>query len=302
MAGIHQTCSCDSHDLLNVSVQVRSTDPAGPTVNSGREKRDELLTTAQQAAHFQRRRISEVRAREHVGAAGWAQSSMLEDIIRTGQQGLAATDALRQVIYLTAEQIRTLPLGATAEERGGQAQALLDIVENGEQQVTAAQALNALIGLALEDVARTPLNDLNVSRLQAIHERVNGQLEALTTIIGTAQAQTQTLEQAAQLEALLNDHQQRLNEIRRVSIEEEIQALTAAGEQIVERISELDDAAGQQVDALTQIGKAVADHMGDTGASGAEKAEALEGLAHEMRDRAGELRDEAALNETPSRV
>ncbi len=227
---------------------------------------------------------------------------MLEDIIRTGQQGLAATDALRQVIYLTTEQIRALPLGASADERGGQAQALLDIVENGEQQVTAAQALNALIGLALEDVARTPLNELSVSRLQAIHERVNGQLGALTAIIDTAQAQTQTLEQAAQLEELLNDHQRRLNEIRRVSLEEEIQALTVAGEQIVERISELDDAAEQQVDALTQIGKAVADHMAETGASDEEKAEALEGLAHEMRDRAGELRDDDAVNETPSRV
>ncbi|QLG12337.1 hypothetical protein HLB42_03360 [Deinococcus sp. D7000] len=257
------------------------------------------MASAQQAAHFQRRRVLEVRAREHVGAAGWAQSSMLEDIIRTGQQGLAATDALRQVISLTSEQIRALPLGASPDERDDQAQALMNIVENGEQQVTAAQALNALIGLALEDVARTPLNDLNVSRLHAIHERVAQQLEALDTIIGTAQAQAQTLTQAAQLEEVLAEHQRRLSELRRLSAEEEIQALTAAGEQIVERISALDDAGERQVDALTQIGKAVADHMSDTGASGEQQAEALEGLAHEMTDRAGELRDDGSADEAP---
>jgi hypothetical protein len=269
-------------------------------VNSSQEKRDGLLADAQQAANFQRRRLSEVRAREHVGAAGWAQSSMLEDIIRTGQQGLVATDALRQVIYLTTEQVRALPLGASQDERGDQAQALLNIVENGEQQITAAQALNTLIGLALEDVARTPIDDLNVSRLQAIHERVNGQLEALNTIVGAAQAQAQTLEQAAQLEEVLTEHQRRLSELRRLSAGEEIQALADAGEQIVERISALDDAAERQVGALTQIGKAVADHMGATGASDGAKAEALEELAHEMQDRAGELRDEGSADEIPS--
>lgn len=261
-------------------------------MTSGQEKRDGLLVHAQQALHSQRRRLSEVRAREHVGAAGWAQSSTLEEIIRTGQQGLAATDALRQVIYLTTEQIRALPLGASQNERGDQAQALLDIVKNGEQQVTAAQALNVLISLALDDVSRTPLDDLNVARLQAIQERVGGQLEALTAIIGAAQAQSQTLEQAAQLEQVLTEHQQRLSDIRRFSAEEEIQALAVAGEQIVERIGELGDAAEQQVGALTQIGRAVAEHMGDTGVSGEEQAVALEELAHDLKDRAGELRDD----------
>ncbi len=261
-------------------------------MNASQEKRDELMADAQHAAHSQRLRVSEVRAREHVGAAGWAQSTLLEEIIRTGQQGLAATDALRQVIHLTAEQIRTLPLGATPVERGGQTQALLDIVENGEQQVTAAQTLNRLVCLALDDVAQTPVDELNVSRLRGIHSRVSEQLKALYSIIGTAQAQAQTLEQAGQLEEVLNDHQRVIGEIQHFSAAHEASALAEAGEDIVERISQLDEAAPEQIEALTQIGGAVAQKMGDTGASSTAQAQALDGLAHDMQDRADELRED----------
>lgn len=268
-------------------------------MNSGQEKRDGLMEGARQAAHTQRRRVAEVRAREHVGAAGWAQSSTLEDIIHTGQRGLAATDALRQVIHLTTEQIRALPLGASPDERGGQAQTLLDIVENGEQQITAAQALDEMICLAMEEVARTPVDELNVARLNFIRGRVNEQLRTLHAIIGAAQGQAQTLEQAAQLEQVLSEHQRRLGEIRRFSAEEEIVTLAGAGQQIVERISELDDAAPQQIDALTGIGEAVAEQMGQTGAPAPEQAEALDGLADEMKEKAEELRAEESGDETP---
>ncbi|CAM3641800.1 hypothetical protein DEFR109230_06535 [Deinococcus frigens] len=251
------------------------------------------MADAWNAAHSQHRRVSEVRAREHVGAAGWAQSSTLEDIIRTGQQGLAATDALRQVIHLTTEQIRTLPLGASPHERGGQTQALLDIVENGEQQITAAQALDQLVCLALEDVARTPVDELNVAQLRLIHGRVNDQLAALKNIIGAARAQAQTLEQANHLEQVLNEHQHRVDEIQRFSAAHEADALADAGESIVARISELDEAAPEQVDALVQIGEAVVEKMGETGASEQEQAEALEELADEMKEKADELRADA---------
>ncbi|WP_245619297.1 hypothetical protein [Deinococcus marmoris] len=271
-------------------------------MNSGKDQRDGLMADAQHAAHSQRLRVSEVRAREHVGAAGWAQSSLLEEIIRTGQQGLAATDALRQVIHLTAEQIRTLPLGATPDERGGQTQALLDIVENGEQQVTAAQTLNRLVCLALDDVAQTPVDELNVSRLRSIHSRVGEQLQALYSIIGAAQAQARTLEQAGELEEVLNDHQRVIGEIQHFSAAHEASALAEVGQDIVERISQLDEAAPEQIEALTQIGGAVAQRMGHTGASSKAQAQALDGLAHDMQDRADELREGKPEGESEARV
>ncbi|MFK7604192.1 hypothetical protein ACI3L1_18510 [Deinococcus sp. SM5_A1] len=268
-------------------------------MNTGQEKRDGLLADARQATHSQRRRVSEVRAREHVGAAGWAQSSTLEDIIRTGQQGLAATDALREVIHLTTEQIRTLPLGATPHERGGQTQALLEIVQSSQEQITAAQALEQMMSLALEDVARTPVDELNVSRLRLIQRRVGEQLGALSAIMDAARAQAQTLEQAGQLEEVLNEHQRRIDEIQRFSTAHEANALAEAGADIVERIGELDDAAPEQVDALTQIGGAVAENMGRTGASGEEQAQALNRLAHDMQDRADELQKDEVQKDGP---
>ncbi|MDV6374138.1 hypothetical protein [Deinococcus arenicola] len=271
-------------------------------MNPDQEQRDGLMADAQQAVYSQRRRISEVRAREQVGAAGWAQSTTLQDIIRTGQQGLAATDALRQIIHLTTEQIRTLTLAASSHERDGQAQALLSIVENGEEQLTAAQALEQLVCRALEDVARTPVNELNVSRLHGIHLRVQEQLGALGAIISAAQAQAQTLEQAGKLEQVLNDHQRHVDEIQRFSAAHEASALAEAGEGIVQRIGELDEAAPEQIKALTQIGEAVAVHMGETGASGETQASALEKLADEMHDRADELRGDEAEQEQSAKA
>ncbi len=261
--------------------------------------RNELLESIQHASSLQRRRVSEVRAREHVGAAGWAQTSTLEAIIRTGQQGLAATEALRQVISLTGEQIRALPLGAPLQERSGEVQALQDIVNTGQEQMTVAEALNRLVGQALEEVTRTPLNDLNVGRLQFIHARVEEQLTALQTLIQAAQAQAQTLEQAGHLEGVLSEHQRRVADLRHFSAEAEAQALAEAGTQIVERISALDGAAASQVDALTQIGEAVADHMGETGAPSTQQAEALEKLAHDMESEAQALRGQTSGDGSP---
>lgn len=141
-------------------------------------KRDALLSEAQQATSSQRRRVSEFKAREHVGAAGWQQTAALESILRTGREGLAVTDALRQVVRLTTEQIRTLSL-SEMREQGEHVRALHEVVRNGEEQITAAQALEEVLCQALDDVARTPLDDVNVSRLKQIHQRVQEQVAAL---------------------------------------------------------------------------------------------------------------------------
>ena len=50
------------------------------------------VAQVREASLKQRRRVAEARAREHVGAAGWAQTSALDAIIRAGREGLAATD------------------------------------------------------------------------------------------------------------------------------------------------------------------------------------------------------------------
>ncbi|GBF05146.1 hypothetical protein DAERI_030312 [Deinococcus aerius] len=259
-------------------------------VRESAKKRDALLAGAQLAVREQRRRVAEVRAREHVGAAGWAQTSTLEQIIRAGREGLAATDTLRQLVRLTSEQVRALPLAAE-QEREEHARALSEIVRSGETQITAAEALEELICQALEEVARTSVDEVNVRTLRQIHGWVREQMVALNTIIEAAQAQADTLEQVARLDRLNAEYQSRVDALRKLGAEEEAHALAVEGERIVERLAELDAAGPHQLGALTRIGEAVAEQVTETGTSRDEQAEALDDLAHAASEKAQELRE-----------
>lgn len=253
-------------------------------------KRDLLLSETEQATLSQRHQVAEVQARRHVGAAGWKQTAALEGILRAGREGLAATDALRHVVRLTTEQIRTLSLSEMGEQ-DEHVQALQQIVENGESQITAAQALEEVLCTALADVARTPVDDINVLRLKQIHQRVQEQLTALDTIVEAAKVQAQTLEQASQLEAVSAKYQQRVNDIQQLSAEEEVEALGETGEQIVERIAEIDEAHPNQLSALKKIGEAVVEKLPDTGADARAQAQTLEHLAQVAQEKAEDLRE-----------
>ncbi|SEJ16538.1 hypothetical protein SAMN04488058_104185 [Deinococcus reticulitermitis] len=258
---------------------------------SGDEQKCEgLLADALAATASQRRRISEVRARQHVGAAGWAQTSTLEAIIRAGREGWAATDALRQVMKLTSERLDLMPLGGSEEERSGHRQALRDVVENGELQLATATALDDLICAALDEVSCMPADDLNVHRLRRIHDRLQEQVAALRTIVEIAHAQASSVEQLAELSRLSAEYRRRVEDIAQFSARQEAQALAQAGEKLVQRIGELDEAAPEQLDALTQIGEAVGEYIQETGAAQAEQAEALEKLASGLQERAEALR------------
>ncbi|ACO45581.1 hypothetical protein DEDE109153_04915 [Deinococcus deserti] len=254
------------------------------------EKRDELLAGLEHSNSVQRRRLSEVRAREHVGAAGWAQSSTLEEIIRTGREGLSATDALRQVVSLTTEQLRTLPLSAPLDQRDGHLQALQDIVDRSEEQITAAQALDELLRQALDDVTHTPVQELNVQRLKRVHQRVREQVQALNTIIEAAQVQADTLEQLGALERVSAEHQQRVQSLKQFSAEDEVLALGEVGEQLVTRITQLDETPPGQLNALTRIGEAVVDSVPETGGDPCTQADALDRLARAAQDKSENLR------------
>lgn len=260
-------------------------------VNDG-STRETLLSTAREATQSQRRRLSEVKAREHVGAAGWAQTSALDSILRAGQEGRAATDALRQVVHLTTEQLRSLPMKEMSLQRGGHLEALENIVQSSNDQITASQVMDDLICDALEDVSQVPVDDLNIRQLKNIHARLQDQVNALYTIIDAARVQARTLEQVADLEQISAQHQQRVSEIRQFSNEEHLSALGEAGAEIVSRIAEVDDAHVKQLDALEQIGEAVVENLPETGANAQQQIETLEKIAQAAHDKAAEVRGE----------
>lgn len=255
-----------------------------------KESSSSALNDVHEASLRQRRRVSEVRAREHVGAAGWAQTSALEAIIRAGREGLAATDALRQVVHLTTEQLRSLPLNASGSERNVQSEALQDILQSSEAQFTAAQALDLLVSEALDAVAHTPVDDLSVARLKAIHGRVREQVATLETIIQSAQVQARTLDQIGELNRVSAEFHDRVLALRHLSEQEQVQALAEEGQHVVELIGALDGAAPQQVEALSRIGEAVAKEMTGTGAPPETQVQALEELAELMAEKADDVR------------
>ncbi len=260
-------------------------DPA-PDMNSA-------LRELVERSREQQRKLSEARAREHVGAAGWQQTSLLEEIIRAGRSQFASTDALRQVVKLTTQNLRELPLAAGQEPRDDQQRTLEGIVESGNQQVGAAHELEEVIRQALAEVLDTPLSDLNARKLERVLERVREQIRALNLMIEAARAEVGTLEQLQALDAVSTKYQQRLGELNSLSAEEELEMLGTVGEQVVGRITELDAHGGKQLEKLGSIGEAVVKGVAETSASKDEQLHTLEGIQAEAEAEASKLKASA---------
>ena len=229
----------------------------------------------------QQRKLAEARAREHVGAAGWHQTTLLEEIIRAGRDQFASTDALRQVVRLTTQTLRELPLAAGQEPRDDQQRTLEGIVESGNQQVDAAHELEEVIQQALADVIGTPLADLSAHKLERVLVRVREQIRALNLMIEAARAEVGTLEQLQALDAVSVAYQRRLGELQDLSAEDELEVLGNVGEQVVERITDLDAAGGKQLEELGSIGAAAVKGVAETAASKDEQLHTLEGIQAE---------------------
>ena len=257
-------------------------DPA-PDMNSA-------LRELVERSREQQRKLSEARAREHVGAAGWQQTSLLEEIIRAGRSQFASTDALRQVVELTTQNLRELPLAAGQEPRDDQQRTLEGIVESGNQQVSAAHELEEVIRQALAEVLDTPLSDLNARKLERVLERVREQIRALNLMIEAARAEVGTLEQLQALDAVSTKYQQRLGELNSLSAEEELEMLGTVGEQVVGRITELDAHGGKQLEKLGSIGEAAVKGVAETSASKDEQLHTLEGIQAEAEAEAAKLK------------
>ncbi|MFC4454452.1 hypothetical protein [Deinococcus sonorensis] len=268
-----------------------STNPPTPG-----ERLQQLNREVQQQQH----RLQEARAREHVGAAGWAQTSLLEDIIRAGRQQLAATDALRQVMTFTDQELRSTPLAAGQAVRQEQEHTLREVVASGDQQLNAAHALSRVIQEALQAVTDTPLHDISAAQLRRIHGRVQQQIRALQVVIEAARAQSSTLEQLQALDEVSAAYSEQVAALDTLSAEEELSHLQETGKQVVERISELEDAGpARQLEALERIGSAAVQHVGHTDASPTEQVQTLTHLQEETDQALRRLREDTGAGDAP---
>jgi hypothetical protein len=281
--------------MNNVSGPLDTTAPAASTGQESDAREQASASTllglsAQSRA--QRLRLNEARAREHVGAAGWHQTTLLEEIIRAGRDQFASTDALRQVVQLTTDSLRALPLAGGQDSRSGQRRTLEQIVQSGNQQVSAAQELEEVIQQALGEIIETPVSDLNARQLTRVLDRVQEQIRALNLMIEAARAQVGTLTQLQALDDVSLSYQQRLGELQNLSAEEELEVLGSVGAQVVERIAELDVEGGRQLETLGSISDAVVRQMSETTASRDDQLQALEQVQAEARQQVEKLNQE----------
>ena len=271
------------------SLKTPGSETASPLTPSPQTASTAALKEQGVRSREQQRRLGEARAREHVGAAGWQQTTLLEEIILAGREQVVSTNALRQVVTLSTESLRTLPLGSQ-ESRDDQQRTLEGIVESGNQQVTAAQELEEVIQQALAEVINTPLSELNARHMERILMRVRQQIQALNLMIEAARTQVGTLEQLQALDAVSASYQRRLGELISLSAEEELDVLGTMGEQVVGRITELDAHGGKQLEKLGSIGEAAVKRISETAASRDEQLNTLEGIQAEAGREAEKLK------------
>ncbi len=255
------------------------------------QERDAALTQLSEARARQTHNRRVASAREHVGAAGWAQSAALEKIIHAGREQFAVTDALRQVVNLTLTQLRQVSLEDIGQFGPGQASALKTIIESGGEQVDAALALQALIEDALAAVVDTPLGDLSVTKLEHIRAAVERQTRALHDMIAAAKSQAHTLEQLRALDAVSAEQQARVASSAHTEAELKVLALEQVAGQAAHEIGQLSKAGeGAQLAALEQVAARAVDEIRQL-ADTPEQEEALRHVAE--RAQGGELADKA---------
>ncbi|WP_407541934.1 hypothetical protein Q0M94_20865 (plasmid) [Deinococcus radiomollis] len=121
-------------------------------------------------------------ARQHVGAAGFAQRNVLEQIITAGREQIVYTRALRKVVASTLRQLEA------QEDRVERvpSRTLQQIVSSGQRQIETAQQLKDTIQQTLSNVLDTPLDLVSAQVLAVLSESVRRQARHLELLIQVA--------------------------------------------------------------------------------------------------------------------
>ena len=186
-------------------------------------------------------RAASAAARYHVGAAGFVQRDMLEQIIAAGRDQIAVTQSLRRVLITTVAQLSAIPMaevGAVAQE---QRAALERIVTAGQVQVQRAKDLRLAIQQALAEVQNTPLEHVSGHLLSTLGEAVRRQVADLENIIGAAINEASTVEQIARLERMSAELYAHLLSTEHDRGERELTQLDLQGAEALKRVRSLEE-------------------------------------------------------------
>ncbi|WP_019588831.1 hypothetical protein [Deinococcus apachensis] len=183
-------------------------------------------------------------ARHHVGAAGFAQSNVLEQIITAGREQIELIRSLRQVVDATHAQLQALPPADRADATQPQVATLQNIVREGQAQIEAAEELRRAIQRTLADIRGTPVEEVSAKVLKTLGEIVWQQAADLENLITAAITEASTTEQITNLERVSEETQTRLEHVEHEQVERELVHLHLLGHQALEHIRSL-EASGQ---------------------------------------------------------
>jgi hypothetical protein len=202
---------------------------------------DALVSSSANEAEARIVRASIAAARHHVGAAGFAQRDVLEDIIASGYEQLAFTRTLNEVV---ASTLRQLESHAQVSTDDAQAVALRAVVTTGQRQIRSAERLRQTIKRTLDEVQDTPIEALSAQVLQTMNRAVQRQTSDLDQIIRTALGETNSPEQVSRLEGRRADTAARVLSAEHDRSERQLVTLGVSAQASTARIRRL-EASGQ---------------------------------------------------------
>ncbi|AFZ69251.1 hypothetical protein [Deinococcus peraridilitoris] len=179
-------------------------------------------------------------AREHVGAAGFAQRDTLEQLISAGREQIEFTHSLRQVMKSTLEQLHALPPADLHHAAGTQVTALENIVQASRAQLETAHRLREAIQRTMAEICGTPVEDISAHLLRNLSQVVQRQAADLDGLIKLALHEASTVQQIDTLSRMSAEAQTQLLRTDREQVEGEILELTRLGQDALERIRALE--------------------------------------------------------------
>ncbi|MFC4453545.1 hypothetical protein [Deinococcus sonorensis] len=221
-------------------------------------------------------------ARQHVGAAGFAQRNVLEQLIAAGREQIAYTGTLRQVVASTLRQLGEERL----EGEPGQLVALQQIVTSGQRQIETARQLTLSIQHTLSNVRSTPLELVSAHLLSLLSESVHHHARNLELLIQAALEEASSSEQVAQLKQVRADMVATVLEIEHDGEERALAQLDLMAQQAVEQVRSLEAEGQTHAVQRTQL-----EQMAVTSQEAIEHLRAKTRLNREELERLGQERD-----------
>ncbi|WP_027483061.1 hypothetical protein [Deinococcus pimensis] len=203
-------------------------------------------------------------AREHVGAAGFAQRDALERLISAGREQILFTASLREVLTTTLAQLHALPLANLHEAAGPHVTALEHIAQSSRVQLDISNRLRVTIQDALTEVRGTPIEQISAQLLTDLAQLTHQQAADLQALIALALNEASTVGHITTLRQLSDNAKTQLLGEQPQRSERQLHQLDQIGQDVMNRLRVLEEegaAHAEQKAALEREATAAQTHI-----------------------------------------